>query len=213
MNRSGNQLFAGPSFAEDESGCVSGSYRFYLLQHHPQSLALTYDFFKVIFRSQLLLEIALFLPKLVASLEDSSKTMVNLDGSGDLARRLEKRFNISLFEGGLALAAYKQSTDHFTATVQRHPEPRLYAGLPVASGFPSFFPIDLTHQERFLVGEDPALGCALDGKHSLVERMSSRWAAKCHAAMVTGLLSVVLGRPGAVRTETFRVSRISKVRT
>ena len=101
MNRPRDQLLAGPGLTQDQHGCVGRRHRFHLLQHRLQTTAFADDFLEVVLGAQLLLEIAFFLFQLAAELDNPAKTVVDLDGPGNLAGRLEKRLDVALIEGNL----------------------------------------------------------------------------------------------------------------
>ena len=81
MNRPRDQLLTGPGLTQDQHGRVGRSNRFHLLQHGLQVAAFADDFLEVVLRAQLLLEITLLFFELAAELDNSAKTVVDLDRS------------------------------------------------------------------------------------------------------------------------------------
>src|SRR5271163_3308009 len=170
MNRPRDQFLAGAGLAQDQYGCTRRSDGFNLLQDGLQTVTFTDDLLEVVLCAQLLLQIAFFLFQLGAELNNSAVAVVDLDCPSDLAGRLEEHLYMALVEGWFAPAAYEKGADHFTSAIQRDPATRLHSGLQLEGGWTGVLAVELTHQEWFLVNENPAFRRSFDGENTLLIR-------------------------------------------
>ena len=133
-------------------------------------MAFTDDFLEVVLCAQLLFEIAVLFFQLATQGNNSAVTIPDPDRAGYLAGDDRQSVDVAGIKVLFPAGADEQSADYVSPVVQWNPAPRLDSSLKLPDGWPSTFPFDLRHQQRFLVDENPAFRRSFYRLRSVLKR-------------------------------------------
>ena len=129
MNGAGNQFLSGSRFSKNHHRRIRASYGLHLLKYVLQRGAFPYDFFKIVFGSDLIFQVELLLRQLVLQFSDFLKRQGVIDRDRNLVGHFAEQIQIALSERGLLEAADTQGSEKAFPASKRQPASGLNSGV------------------------------------------------------------------------------------